>query len=259
LGVTKVEKYKYLKISETEKIVTITFSKPPVNALNQEAYLEITDAFNKLNQRDDIRVIVLCSEGKGFLGGNDISEIQSHTKKSHPQYQKIITDCMGSIVECKHPVIGAVQGYAIGAGMVVAVACDLVVASEDAWFNVPELSLGVVAGASFLMAILPEKIVRYLCYTGAHISATEMLNLGAINFVVQREQLMAKANEIAGRIAAQPPTALTYFKEVLNLHYNRQYDKKFLLETAYTGRILETPEKQECVNAFFEKRKPVFD
>jgi enoyl-CoA hydratase len=254
-----VQQYKYLKISENNKIATVTISKPPVNALNQESYLEITDAFNTLNQRDDVQVVIFCSEGKGFLGGNDISEIRSHTKKNHPQYQKIIADCMTSILECKHPVIAAVQGYSIGAGLVVASSCDMVVASEDAWFNVPELSLGVIAGASFLMAFLPEKVVRYLCYTGAHISAKEMLDLGAINFVVPREQLLAKAYEIAEKIAAQPPTALTYFKEVMNLHYNHQFANKFLLETAYTGRILDTPEKQECVNAFFEKRKPVFD
>lgn len=253
-----MEQYRFVKISEIDKTATVTFSKPPVNALNQEVYLEITDAFNKLNQRDDIRVVILCSKGKGFLGGNDINEIRSHTKINHPEYQKIITDCMVSILECKHPVIGAIQGYSIGAGMVVAVACDLVVASDDAWFNVPEISLGVIAGASFLMAALPEKVVRYLCYTGAHISAPEMLNLGAVNFVVSREQLMAKANEIAGKIVSQPPTAVTYFKEVMNMHYNHQFDKKFLLETAYTGRILGTPEKQECIDAFFEKRKPVF-
>jgi len=254
-----VQQYKYLAVSEIDKIATVTFSKPPVNALNLESYLEITDAFKSLNQRDDIQAVIFCSEGKGFLGGNDIDEIRSHTKKTHPRYQKIISDCMVSILECKHPVIGAVQGYSIGAGMVVAISCDLVVASDDAWFNVPELSLGVIAGASFLMAALPEKIVRYLCYSGAHISAAEMLNFGAINFVVPREQLIVKVNEIAGKIASQPPASLTYFKEVMNIHFNHQFEKKFLLETAYTGRILETAEKQECLDAFFEKRKPFFD
>jgi enoyl-CoA hydratase len=253
-----VQQYKFLNIAKKNKIATVTFSKPPVNALDQEAYLEIADAFNNLSQSDDIQVVIFCSEGKGFLGGNDIGEIKSHTKKSHPQYQKIIADCMESIISCRHPVIGAVQGYAIGAGTVVTCSCDLVVASEDAWFNVPELSLGVIAGASFLMSFLPEKVVRYMCYTGARLSAQEMNNLGAINFVVPREQLLVKANDVAEKIASQPPTSLAYFKEIMNIQYNHQFAQKFQLETAYTGRVLETPEKMECVDAFFEKRKPIF-
>jgi enoyl-CoA hydratase len=254
-----VQKYLFVKITKKKKVATWPFSKPPVNVLSQEAYLEIANAFNSLSQRDDVQVIIFCSEGKGFLGGNDVSEINTHTKKSHPQYQQIIADCMDSIASCRHPVIGAIQGYAIGAGMVVACACDMVVASEDAWFNVPELSLGVIAGASFLMSFLPEKVVRYLCFTGDRITADDMLSLGAINYVVSRDQLMTKAEAIAEKIASQPPTALTYFKEIMNIHYNHQFGQKFQLETAYTGRVLETPEKQECLNAFFEKRKPNFD
>lgn len=246
----------FTKIEVKNRIARVTYHKPPVNATNGEAYRELTEVFGELSARDDISAVLFCSEGKGFMGGNDVAEIKGHTKAAHPQYQKLISDCMTSVIQCRHPVICAVQGYAIGAGLVFAASSDIVVASDDAWFNLPEITLGIVAGASFAMTVLPEKIVKYLCFTGNRLTAQEMLQYGAVNFVTPRDRLMDKAEEIAARIAEMPPATLTYFKEVIGLFYNHQCDQKFQLETAYTGRVLETPEKEEAVNAFFEKRKP---
>lgn len=237
------------------RIAKVTFCNPPVNATNEAAYRELTEVFRELSARDDISVVIFCSKGKGFMGGNDVGEIRGHTKAQHPKYQKVLSDCMVAVMQCRHPVICAVQGYAIGAGLVFAAASDLVVASDDAWFNLPELTLGIVAGASFAMTVLPEKVVKYLCFTGNRLTAREMQQYGAVNYVVPRDSLMEKAGEIAGRITEMPPTALTYFKEAVGMLYNHQCDVKFQLETAYTGRVLETPEKEEAVNAFFEKRK----
>lgn len=251
--------YTYIRREIKDQIAVITYSNGKVNAIGAQGYKEIAHAFQEINGRNDVRVVIFKTQGKGFLGGNDVADIRDHNRENHPAYQKLVGDAVMSIINCKVPVIGMIQGYAIGVGTVITAAFDVAVASENAWFNMPELSLGVVAGASFAMTMLPEKVVRYMCFTGEKLSAYEMYEYGAVNFVVPLEELEKKVFAIAEKIKEQPPFATSLFKECMNMHYNHQSDKKFQLETAYTGRLFGTEEKIESAAAFFEKRKPRYN
>lgn len=193
------------------------------------------------------------------MAGNDIRELKTHTLETHAESQKKLADAFESICQCRYPVIGAVQGYALGAGFVFAACCDMVVASDDAYFALPEITLCVISGVGYALKMLPECAARYLCMTGKPLSAQEMLQFGAINRVTAREKLMEEAMEIADAIAALPPHAVIYMKELMNQHCYHEHRRKFSLEDAYTGRLFGLPEKEEAVNAFLEKRRPVYE
>ena len=250
--------YQFFAIQTEGYIATVTYSNQPVNAMSAASYTELASVFFELGARKDIRCIVFKTEGKGFIGGNDVNEIAGHTRMNHAAYQEIVGKGVSAIQDCPVPVIAVVQGYAIGVGMIMALASDLVVASDKAWFNLPEISLGIVAGTSFVKTALPEKLVKYLCLTGEHLTAKEMQEYGAINFVCPKEELMRKAMELAEKIAAQPPYTVRIYKDWSKKCYNNQSAQKFQEETVYTGLILETPEKEECMRAFREKRPASF-
>lgn len=251
--------YQYFQVEVADHIATITYQNAPVNAMNADAYREMAEVFYDVGARKDVRCAVFRTEGKGFIGGNDVTEIAKHNRDNHAAYQDLVGRGVCAIQDCAVPVIAAVQGYAIGVGLIMAIVCDLVVASEKAWFNLPEISLGITAGTSFAMTALPEKLVKYLCLTGERLSAKQMMDYGAVNFVVSPEELLERAMELARKIAAQPPRTVRDYKTWSQKCYNHQSAEKFELETVYTGRLLETEEKAECMKAFFEKRPAKFE
>ena len=252
-------KKKRLSMTVENRIAVVTYENPPVNTTDLEAYSEFIEFFNGLNEREDISVVILQTAGKGFMAGNNINEIKGHTINTHAMYQQHLIDTFESITNCRFPVICLVQGYALGAGFAFPACCDLIIASDDAYFAVPEITLAVISGVAYALKMMPECIARYACMTGEHISAQEMYRCGAINYVVPREQLMNKAMEIANRLAQMPPHALYYMKEVLNQHTDHEHRRKFRLEDAYTARMFGMPEKQEAASAFLEKRKPNYN
>lgn len=250
--------YKNIKLEVKNRICTITVNRPPVNAINGETYRELTDAFTGINFRNDISVVVFKGEGRGFIAGNDINDIKLMTKENHHAYQDVLCGCALSVMKCKYPVIGAIHKFALGAGLVFAAACDIVIASEGTKFGIPEVTLSIVSGSSFLSLMVPDKVVRYMALTGKPLTAEEMLNFGGINKVVKEEELLGEAFSLAKDMVGNPPIAMQFSKEAININRSAQIEKKFLTETLYTDRMLGTPEKIECTNAFFEKRKPNF-
>lgn len=247
---------KRLSLEVRDRVAVVTYCNPPVNTTDLAAYSAFTELFRSLSRREDIGAVVLRTEGKGFMAGNDIKEIKTHTPQTHGDYQDHLIDAFESISDCRWPVICGVQGYALGAGFAFPACCDMIVASEDAVFALPEITLAVISGVGYALKLFPEGLARYACMTGARIGAREMLRCGAVNEVVSREELLPRCLEIAGRLAQMPPNALAYMKEVLNQHYNHQYRRKFKLEDAYTSRLFALPEKAEAAAAFLEKRPP---
>ncbi len=250
--------YKYFTCETEGKIAWITYSKPPINAMNAEAYQEMAEVFRENGKRKDIRCIILKAEGKGFIGGNDINEIAGHTKKNHAEYQAIVGSAIAAIQACELPVIAMVKGYAIGSGMLVALACDIVFADETAWFSLPEVQFGIIAGMSFAMNDIPKKLVYYMCLTGEKVRAEQFLQYGAVNVVTKPEELREKTLCAAEKIAGQPPKTVRLFKQCTGMWYDNRSVEKFNMETVFTHEILETEEKAECIKAFFEKRPAVF-
>ena len=250
--------YQNITLEVQDRICSITVNRPPVNAINGKTYQELTDAFTVIIFRDDISVVIFKGAGRGFVAGNDINDIKLMTKENHHAYQDVLCGCAISIMKCKYPVIGAIHKFALGAGLVFAAACDIVIASEGTKFGLPEVTLSIVSGSSFLSLMAPDKIVRYMALSGKPLTAEELFRLGGINKVTREEDLFDEALMLAKEMVRNSPIAMQFSKEAMNINRNAQIEKKFLTETLYTDRLLGSPEKAECTNAFFEKRKPNF-
>ena len=249
----------YFRSEIRDGIAEIIYHQPPVNAFNGEAYKEMAAVFHETGTKKGVRCIIFRTEGKGFIGGNDVNEIAGHTRENHSGYQDLVGGAVMAVYNCPVPVIARVQGYAIGAGMVAALACDLVVASRNAWFSLPEVSLDIVAGSSFVMMDIPRKLLYHMCLTGERVYAQQLCEQGAVNRVTDPEELDRVTMQIAEKVAAMPPKAVKLFKECTKRIYGYHPDEFFRLETVYTDELLGTREREECMKAFFEKRKPVYE
>ncbi len=248
-----------------DHIGILTLSRPPVNAVNSQMKLECTEVFESVNEsRTDVHAIILCSDQKGFCGGADTKE-GWHAPPT-PERLKIadlINRMQNAIFKCNVPVIAAVNGFCVGMGFAMASICDVIVAEKNAWFMFPEVNVGTVGGPAWLTRIMPEKMARYYLLTGDKIPAAEMYRLGCVYKVVEKEELMDTAMEIAKKLTAKYPPTLWTIKTMMNLTERELQD---VVEV--TGRmrlfgnrtILEgDPNKKEMTNAFNEHRQPVYD
>jgi enoyl-CoA hydratase len=247
-----------LEVKE-DHIGVVTINRPPVNAINAQAYQEITDTFHSINERDDIRVVVFRAEGeKAFIAGNDLNEFLTMTPNNAGERMRKVRESFWSVYDCRVPVIGAINGHAPGTGLAYAAVCDILVASENATFSLPEINVGVMGGAKHLSRLVPQMVVRYMHYTGESMSAGEMKQYGAILEVVPKDQLLETAIAIARKIAKKSPIAIKLAKKSLNTIEYMDIKEGYKFEQGLSGELSAYEDSKEAIKAFFEKRDPVF-
>ena len=245
--------------NEKERIAIVTLSKEPFNICDMKFYGEIASAFKEINLMDDISVVILRSACKHFCTGGDLSEIQlCNTEDNVSIISGAAVDCMEAIYSCRYPVIAAVHGKSIGAGVAMVASCDVCIATEDAIFSLPEIKAGYIGASAFLEMLIPRRLARYYMFTGEPITSSMLKNWGSILDVVVSEQLDKKAMEIAKKIAEQSPLALTYFKKAMNHNDNERLREKFIHESQYTVKYSQSMDCKETFLAFKEKRKPKY-
>jgi len=238
-------------------IAIVTLDRAPINSLVKATYFEIQEAFNKLGEMEDVRVAVLKANGRFFCPGNDVSEFDGLvTEADAREYGQIVSDGIGAVYSCKIPVVAAVHGHALGAGMALAACADVVVASDEALFGIPEIKVGIIGASGFLALLVPEKVVRYLSLTGKSISSQEVERYGGVHKVVPTEKVFDAAMEVARELLGQGPTALRYFKEAMNINQDARLVEKYATEGVYTRQYVGTEEFNESVKAFLENRQP---
>lgn len=243
-----------------EHIAIVTLNRPPINALVKDTYLEIQQVFSSLDSIPEVRVAILRAETRFFCPGNEVHEFLGlNTAEDARAYAQIVSDSIASIYNCGVPVIAAVHGHAIGAGMAIAACADVLITSEEAQFSIPEIRVGVIGASGFLALLVPEKVVRYMSLTGNPISAQEVKAYGGAHQVVPTTDVLSTAMEVAQDMCQRGPTALRYFKEAMNINQNARLVEKYATEASYTERYVGTPECNEAVAAFVEKRPPVHD
>ncbi|REA57552.1 crotonase/enoyl-CoA hydratase family protein [Dyadobacter luteus] len=229
--------YKTLRVNtETPYIASISFNRPEkANALHMEAWEELKEIFINLSEDDAIRVVILSGEGKHFCSGIDLSLLQELTQSSSIQgghqnellRKKIVAlqTAVTSIENCNKPVIAAISGGCIGAGLDIATACDMRYASEDAYFSIREIDMGMVADLGTLQRlpkIISEGLVRELAYTGRNVPAEEAEKTGLVNKVYSdKDELTTAVHSIAKAIAEKSPLAIRGTKHILN--YSRDH------------------------------------
>jgi enoyl-CoA hydratase len=253
-------KLEQFRLDVADGIATVTFDRPPVNAQNRQTREEIVRVFDTISDRDDIRVAILTASGDVFCAGADIKERVDlvHEPGDYIRHNRLVRESFYAVTDCAKPVIAAVNGPAIGAGFVLMLACDIMLASENAYFVMPEINVGLAGGARFLMEHLSRSRARSIYFTGRRVPAAELYRLGVIEACPPRAQLMEAALDIAREIAAKSPVAVRHIKRAFNTIEELPARDAYRFEQTVTVELSHTEDAREAQRAFVEKRKPVF-
>jgi enoyl-CoA hydratase len=238
-------------------IAEMVLNHPPVNAFDSHGWFAIAKELNALGQNDDVRVIIVRAEGKGFCAGVDIKELAADGGKI-VDVNKGNYDTFKAVHLNPKPVIVAVHGFVLGGGIGITGAADVVVASECARFGVPEVDRGAMGGGAHLQRLFPVQKVRYMYYTGEFIDAKEAYRFGSIERVVPKDQLRETALEIARKIAAKSPRMIQLAKEALTGVEDGNLEDKYRWEQGFTYEAYTSKDSQEARDAFVEKRDAKF-
>jgi enoyl-CoA hydratase len=247
-----------IDIEESDGVAEVIINNPPVNALDSAGWRAFADAVTGLGQREDIRCIVIRAEGRGFQAGVDVKELAEDSTKII-DVNRGCYDTFAAIYDCPVPVISAVHGYCIGGGIGISGASDIVVASQDATFSLPEIDRGALGAATHLMRLFGMQKTRRMLYTGEAIDADEALRLGGVESVVPREKLRGEAMELARKIASKSPKAIRLGKWSLNGIELLDIKQSYRFEQGFTLELYLNPDSQEARDAFVEKRDAKFD
>jgi len=248
-----------LNLTQTNKTATVTFSRPQsLNALNSQVFKELNHVLDELENNETIRALVLTGEGKAFVAGADIAEMKDKTPGEARIFSQIGHDTFNRIENFKVPIIAAVNGFALGGGLELAMACDFMVASDKAKFSAPEVNLGLIPGfngTQRLPRLVGVAFARYLLLTAQMIEAPEALQKGLVQMVVPADELMTKTYEIADLIGQKGPQAITAVKKVVNYGQLNGYKEGGHFEMKeFSNQFNE--QGKEGMLAFLEKRKP---
>lgn len=254
--------YNYIKIEEKESVVVLTISAPKsLNALNSAILAEM-DSFLSGFDCNKYRCLIVTGDGeKSFVAGADISEMATLNVQQGQTFGMRGAGVFRKIETLPVPVIAAVNGFALGGGCELAMACDIRICSENAKFGQPEVGLGIIPGFSGtvrLARLVGMGIAKQLIYTGKPIKADEALRIGLVNAVVPQAELMDKALELANQIAANAPLAVRAAKQCINAEYDMPVDDAIVNESRAFGNCFATEDQKNGMKAFLNKEKYVF-
>ncbi|MEL3971611.1 enoyl-CoA hydratase-related protein [Rossellomorea oryzaecorticis] len=255
-----MSKHEYIAVSERGGLGFIELNRPKVlNAINRPMVSEIVEAFEEFDRNDDVKVIILSGKGRAFAAGADIDEM-SEDGAIDLELLNQFTE-WDRLAWIKKPIIGAVQGFALGGGFELALCCDMLFAAEDASFGFPEVTLGVMPGAGGtqrLTKLIGKSRAMEWLLSGDRFTAAQALEWGVINRATAPELLMEETEKFAKKLASNPPLSMRLIKESVHkavdysLYEGMQYERKnFYL-------LFASEDQKEGMKAFIEKRKPHF-
>ena len=249
-----------LKVVIADHIATLTLASPPVNALTRVLNDELTMALDRISEMDEVRVVVLTGEGKVFCAGADLKgraemikgpgDLVAHSRRTR--------ECFHAIRECAKPVIVAINGAALGAGLAMVASADVLIASEKASVGLPEVDVGLLGGCRHAMRLFSHSRVRRMMLTGYRASGAELYRLGIVEACVEPDALMPAAMELAKTIASKSPISTRMGKHTLNVIEDMSLRDGYRYEQDMTAIIAKTDDAKEAQLAFKEKRAPAF-
>lgn len=246
-----------------EGIATITFNRPKaLNALNGALLAELSLALDEIAADEDIRVLILTGAGdKSFVAGADISELATFDPLKAKAFGQKGHAIINKLQQLPIAVIAAVNGFALGGGTEIAIACDFIYASENAKFGQPEINLGVIpgfGGTQRLPRLIGTNMAKEMIFTGKMISAEEALHLGLANKIVPQDKLMEEVLKTAGTIASKGKASLRAAKQAINNGMNVDLATGCCVEIDAFSLCYASSDAKEGTSAFLEKRKPEF-
>ena len=238
-------------------VAELVLDQPPVNALASAGWVELAEALHAVSRGDAVNAVLIRAEGRGFCAGVDIKELAADPG-AIVRVNRACYDAFAAIQDCAVPVIAACHGFVLGGGIGIAGSCDVVLASEDASFGLPEIDRGALGAATHLMRMFPVQKVRRMFFTGEPITAQEAFRLGALEAVLPREALLPQARALATKIASKSPLALRLAKQALNGIEPLDLKRSYRFEQGLTLELYQSPDSQEARDAFVQKREPRF-
>ena len=255
--------YKNILLSSEGEIGILSINRPKaLNALNIETLQDIQAGIQEVRNHPDWKVLIVTGSGeKAFVAGADIAEMRGLNSIEALDFSKLGHVTLKMIQDLDRPVIAAVNGYALGGGTEIALACDLIYASEKARFGLPEVTLGVFpgfGGTQRLPRLIGKGRAKELILTGKMISASEAFEMGIVNRVFPQASLMDECKKVGAQIAGNGPVGLRLAKMVVDAGFNVDLTEACSLESYAFSIAFATEDQKEGMTAFIEKRKPAF-
>jgi enoyl-CoA hydratase len=252
----------FVETTHDGHVSTLTINRPDkLNALSKEVLGDLASAVEEVERRDDVRAIVITGTGKAFVAGADIAAMQQMDQAEGRGFGALGQALFAHLEQLRFPVIAAVNGFALGGGCELALACDFIYASTKAKFGQPEVNLGIIPGFGGTQR-LPRRVgpglARELIYTGKLIDAAEALRIGLVNAVLEPDELLPAAQKTAAEIATKGPWAVAESKRLIREGMDVPLVQATKLEQDGFGAAFDTSDQAEGMAAFLEKRKPNF-
>lgn len=252
-----------LLVRISEQIATVTFNRPEImNALSIELFHELKSVLGELEADEEVAVVILTGAGeKAFIAGGDIKSMVDVSVQWARDFALLAQAVLNCIEELSKPVIAAINGYALGGGCELAMACDIRIASESSQLGQPEVKLGIIpgfAGTQRLARLVGKGKAKELIFTGEMISAQEAQRIGLVNQVVPADELMTVARAMAATIAARSRTAVKFSKQAIDNGLEMEVKRAGIYEADLFSLCFAYEDRREGMRAFLEKRKPEF-
>ena len=250
----------HIRVEISDFVAIVTMSNPPVNAQTDDTQEQLIFAMDCLSDRDDVRAIILTGEGRAFCAGVDIKARagKEWAEGARRRNQRSARESYHSIRECTKPVIGAVNGAALGAGLAIVASCDILIVSENASLGLPEVTVGLMGGCRHAMQLFGRSRVRRMMLTGDRMDGAELYRLGVAEACVPADDLLETARDMARRIASFSPLASQLAKQSLNTIEHMSLRDGYRYEQEMTIQLGKTEDSKEAMAAFRDKRAPVF-
>ncbi len=254
--------YETLTVEKRNGCATITLARPKVlNALNRATVLELDAAFAALKDDRDVGVVILTGSEKAFVAGADIAEMVEMTALDARDWSRLGHAVFSRIEHFPRPVIAAINGFALGGGCELAMACDIRIASAKAKFGQPEVALGIIpgfGGTQRLARLVGKGMAKLLVFAGDTIDADEALRIGLVDKVVAPEELTATVEALAAKILTKSPLAVAQAKIAIDRGLGMGTEEGCAFEAETFAMCFSNPDQREGMLAFVEKRKPAF-
>ncbi len=255
--------YNNILLSVEEGIATITFNRPKaLNAMNSETMAELLDAAQVCKNDENVRALILTGAGeKAFVAGADISQMRNLRAPEAVSFMEMGSETMRFLETLPKPSIAAVNGYALGGGAEIAMACDIRLAAENAVFGQPEITLGIIpgwGGTQRLARLVGMGRAKEIIMSGAPLDAKRAYEIGLVNKVFPADQLLVESRKFAVKLAGLPGFALKMIKHSMNFGYDLSLDNAARLEVECCAQCFSTDDQKEGMAAFLEKRRPIF-
>jgi len=264
LKVNEVEKMrlKNIVMEKKDSVATIVISRPEVlNALDKETILELQKAVEDVRDDENVKVVVITGVGRAFIAGADVAWMRDRSPLEMREFLQLVQSVFNGIENLEKPVIAAINGYALGGGCELAMACDIRIASEDARFGQLEINLGIMPGGGGTQR-LPRLVgvgrAKELILTGDMIDAKEAERVGLVNKVVLPDKLESATKELASKLAMKGQVAIKFIKDAINKGLKTNIKMGMAYEAELCSMLFTTEDQKEGMTAFLEKRKPVF-